>query len=1168
MITRQKHRQQLSTNYFSTVAHDQQPEISSIDAQSLQLPSDHQPLAQHVPSQAISNEIQHSETISDAPGHQEQSEERFAPTNQLPLVSTSFQLENERQSLPSTTIPASSNLITINGGDIHEAQANATYTCPLCTNKSYSVRQHLSRHVRTAHANSRAELFNRNGESQFINCVRCNKLFLKNNGRVPRHICSTATVAFAMSANAASASVGMQPERTGEYYGQLIGKLSMPLTRIGHTWRKSFSSLTLKLIHLMTIRNERECLAALAAFLLLPGVISVTLQHKGSIKRLLAHFMEGDFIHNILLEAEELADKLEPRHTNEQVDEVNRLIKAANRLALSGRLSGAMKIVERLHGLLECESSSSEVDSYLNVNNHFLHLHPISNEQDQLNRPRGADSVNVSMESVLHMVRRLHRSSASGSSGWTNQAIQSVLLDAAEDKEEEEANCSIVTEFFNRCAQGDLPREACQLWCASRGILIPKSDGGFRPISIGESWYRFMGRTLSAHLVTKSCETLAPLQLACGLPAGCELGAHAAQLAWDLHDEYGTYGYLSLDIKNAFNTIRRSLVQKGIRTYLPQLERWFYSFYSQPSEIRLADGNVACMSETGVRQGDPLAMLCFCLGFQDTLVAIEQLLRQQGRTRIGIQAYADDILVYGDLHELNRLAPDIIAIVEDMGGLQVNKNKCKLVGLMVNEIIDPYIPIYTESVHMGNPIGSAEYRKDKAQTILGEATACLPALDKLHPQAAFLLLKFCINARPNYLARVCGLSIAGEALQHADTKILQALANILKVDLAEVGPEFERLSELPSRYGGLGIHRMGGLAGQKAEFLSRQTLTDFAAVNLRDLYPALEFWPPLEIAERVRPLKEAAASKQSTSRAATERMEENPGDALVTNAVDRRKLLQDQGEWRDATSAHVEHVFHEISTFLHKQLIDSGRLEHAAFYLSGCSRGSGRWTNCLTCSDPRLQFTKGEFLETLRMRLLLPTFDDEPNVTHICQCRMRVDINRTPMHLLNCECVHRLKTVRHSQLLTALIQSLRSVVDSSQVTVTREVVLEHDDGPLRADIRITSGPHVSYLDLAVVNPVAQKYMSKGAANHPDTAGRNKYEEKVKKYHQKFPRLNIIPFVVEAGGRITQESMTWMKKFYSDNTFKRSQILTLISVLVAKANAGIVSTARRFCQLNT
>lgn len=279
-------------------------------------------------------------------------------------------------------------------------------------------------------------------------------------------------------------------------------------------------------------------------------------------------------------------------------------------------------------------------------------------------------------------------------------------------------------------------------------------------------------------------------------------------------------------------------------------------------------------------------------------------------------------------------------------------------------------------------------------------------------------------------------------------------------------------------------------------------------------------------------------------------------------------MIRDQAEWRDAASSHVERVFQEISKLLHGHLIEQDRKDLAAYYLSGCSRGSGRWANCLTNGDPRLQFTKGEFTDALRMRLLLPSLCDSVNINHTCQCRQRVDVNQVPMHLLNCECVHRLKTVRHSQLLTALLQSLRSVVDSHQTTVAREVTLEHADGPLRADIRITSNAEVTYLDVAVVNPVASKYLTKGAAERADIAGQMKWEEKVKKYRDKFPTINIIPFVVEAGGRISKKTLDWTKKFFADNTYKRSKLLNLISAIVTRANAGMVATARRFCELNT
>jgi hypothetical protein len=65
-------------------------------------------------------------------------------------------------------------------------------------------------------------------------------------------------------------------------------------------------------------------------------------------------------------------------------------------------------------------------------------------------------------------------------------------------------------------------------------VLIPKDGGtGYRPLGIGESWYRigclcFLSRIAFAHL------RMLPLQLGAGSRGGAEIAARSIQLMLDL----------------------------------------------------------------------------------------------------------------------------------------------------------------------------------------------------------------------------------------------------------------------------------------------------------------------------------------------------------------------------------------------------------------------------------------------------------------------------------------------------------------------------------------------------------------------------------------------------------------------------------------------------------
>ena len=114
---------------------------------------------------------------------------------------------------------------------------------------------------------------------------------------------------------------------------------------------------------------------------------------------------------------------------------------------------------------------------------------------------------------------------------------------------------------------------------------------------------------------------------------------------------------------------------------------------------------------------------------------------------------------------------------------------------------------------LGAPIGTAEYRLNTCRTHIHNMTHSVPALQHLHPQSSYILLKSCFNVRPCYLERVCEPVQVQEALEAFDVAIDRATAMLA---LSPMTATLSAMRSLPLYLGGLGIKRRGGFNSLQA----------------------------------------------------------------------------------------------------------------------------------------------------------------------------------------------------------------------------------------------------------------------------------------------------------------------------------------------------------------
>ena len=182
-------------------------------------------------------------------------------------------------------------------------------------------------------------------------------------------------------------------------------------------------------------------------------------------------------------------------------------------------------------------------------------------------------------------------------------------------------------------------------------VGIEKPDGGTRPIGIGGAIRRLAGRCVMhdsgermGRVFTETRPTEAmlqaaghggrecniPLQVGVGIKGGAEIAVAVVQLALQRHRDWAVF---SDDKSNAFNTVTREAIYRGLKEWFPELIPAFRLFYSRSGKLfsvgkagrQLAtdEDGLPYFSTEGCTQGDPLGPFYWAVGYHFTLLEVQ-----------------------------------------------------------------------------------------------------------------------------------------------------------------------------------------------------------------------------------------------------------------------------------------------------------------------------------------------------------------------------------------------------------------------------------------------------------------------------------------------------------------------------------------------------------------
>ena len=306
--------------------------------------------------------------------------------------------------------------------------------------------------------------------------------------------------------------------------------------------------------------------------------------------------------------------------------------------------------------------------------------------------PSPADNLRaIDFDSVQRLMRETDTGSAPGPSGLGSNFVSVLAADA---------HCvQAMGVLVQHIVNNTLPDTVRRLLTSSVLVSLDKGGGGRRPVAMGELVVKMAGRYALSLVMAEARAVLQPHQFGVGIPDGCAQVVHSVrhllcdmQAMGDVLVPRGDprlcsagpssgrpLACLSIDMRNAFNTLdRRVMLTKLYST--PELRAcWNMAAfaYGQPSLLimqcsnAVADCDACVESRNGVRQGDPLASLLFCLAMHETYGAIAR------EMVAGCLAFVDDGHAVGTLEQCWRVwqrLPDLLAPL----GLTLNTLKCEL----------------------------------------------------------------------------------------------------------------------------------------------------------------------------------------------------------------------------------------------------------------------------------------------------------------------------------------------------------------------------------------------------------------------------------------------------------------------------------------------------------
>ena len=469
--------------------------------------------------------------------------------------------------------------------------------------------------------------------------------------------------------------------------------------------------------------TEATQVEACFQFLTLPNQF---LPANASTKRVATHLSRGEPFHmtttnkNTPSAAESLTEK--------------RLAEAVERLAADRKLRSAVKLMQAVSDAPELtfEEKTQVMASKLTPKNSNI---PAVNSTPVTNVPAIPPAL------LRKCLAKTSRQAAPAIDFWSKDHIMAAVN---VDPTIEEDLCRFTQLFI----ENKLPGVIMDAMRLGRGVVIPKPEGGWRPIIVSSLLCKLAGSIALERADLK----LSQQQYA--------MGGKQGDTATVIHQIRHMYddgmAIVRSDVKNAFNSAPRNLIERCVKARNDAtLYKYFHTVYGQRAEVAMygPQGQVEMLPfEEGVRQGDATSAAFFCMVMD---IVIDAVLRKCPYAKVW--CYMDDLTV--------ACPPDKIAEVEHVlmtefanVGLTVNTAKSSVLvagvcaqGVFQRADSTKYFRVLGGSITTTKEAADFERMKSPTNVIasLKHYDACLFTLRSSSPSSASAAPHACYTTCPS-----------------------------------------------------------------------------------------------------------------------------------------------------------------------------------------------------------------------------------------------------------------------------------------------------------------------------------------------------------------------------------------------------------------------------------